>query len=108
MLSYLGFTATCTHDGGEAVEIYTKDLESTQDIKVITSRAYSDHPTPRDYREAGCAGIIAKPQQLLDLSRVMAEALGTQLSLTSGSQRCSDNFAPARTGPAVYLPLLTS
>lgn len=105
MLSYLGFTAIHAYDGGEAVEMYRKDLESTQEIKAaildltipggmggaatvsqlhslnpgikaIVSSGYSDDPILRDYREAGFAGIISKPFQLLDLSRVMAETLG--------------------------------
>ena len=104
MLEHLGFDIDLAHDGKTAVSYYTQALESNasyvatildltipggmggqetlRKIKaldpnaaVIVSSGYSNDPVMSRFQEFGFSGVIAKPYNLLDLSRVLSQIL---------------------------------
>ncbi len=104
MLQHLGFDIDLTRDGETAVSYYKQALhsktpyvativdltipggmggnETLQEIKVVdpdavvvVSSGYSNDPVMARYQEFGFSGVIAKPYNLTDLSRVLSQIL---------------------------------
>ena len=104
MLEHLGFDVDFSHEGATALRYYTQafqqgtpyvatilDLtipggmggkETLRQIKmldpqaaVIVSSGYSNDPVMARFQEFGFSGVIAKPYNLLDLSKVLSQIL---------------------------------
>jgi CheY-like chemotaxis protein len=104
MLARLGYEAEFAGDGGEAIEMFVQAQGSEQafaavilDLTVpggmggkealanlleidpliiaVVSSGYSDDPVMADFKEYGFSGVIAKPYRILELSRVLNEAI---------------------------------
>jgi PAS domain S-box-containing protein len=117
MLRKYGYETEIANDGGEAIERYTAarsrgapfdaiimDLtipngmggcEATRrlreldpKVRAIASSGYSLDPVMANYREYGFCGVIPKPYQIEDLSRVLKEIIGPgPLSDETGAAR---------------------
>ncbi|MDH5430025.1 MAG: ATP-binding protein, partial [Nitrospirota bacterium] len=104
MLEHLGFEVDFSHDGEEALRSYSASLqdgrpyaatildltipggmggkETLRQMKaihpeaaVIVSSGYSNDPVLARFQEFGFSGVIAKPYNLLDLSKVLSQIL---------------------------------
>ena len=104
MLYYLGYEGIEARDGMEAIELYRENLRAGQKIdavimdltipggmggkeavrqllqidpgmRAIVSSGYSDDPVVHDYRSAGFCDTVAKPYQLIELSRTLSRVL---------------------------------
>jgi PAS domain S-box-containing protein len=104
MLSYLGYEGVEAIDGQEAIDLYRDSLQSGRKIdavimdltipggmggkeavrrlqeldpgvRAIVSSGYSDDPVIHDYGSAGFCDIVAKPYQLIELSRTLTRVL---------------------------------
>lgn len=104
MLEFLGYEVELAKDGGEAIDIYARCLDSDAPVdvvimdltipggmggakavreilalhpaaKVIVSSGYSEDPIMAEYRRYGFCGAIAKPYQLQELEKVIRAAL---------------------------------
>jgi PAS domain S-box-containing protein len=104
-LTLLGYSAECVVDGMQAVELYRRELERgtpfhvvimdltipggmggkatmerlleiDPDVKAIVSSGYSNDPIMAAYGEYGFKGIVPKPYNIDQLSRVLREVLG--------------------------------
>ncbi|MRR05435.1 MAG: PAS domain S-box protein [Deltaproteobacteria bacterium] len=104
MLDFIGYEATLSRDGEEAVSLYTQALQSNQPfaavlmdltipggmgggeamrillginpkVKGIVSSGYSNDPILSDYASFGFQGIITKPYKLGDLRDVLKRVL---------------------------------
>ncbi|MGA1876185.1 MAG: PAS domain S-box protein [bacterium] len=100
MLNHLGYEAACAGNGAEAIELYKKAKEagSPFDIvildltvpggvggqeaiekiheidpgaKAIISSGYSNHPIISKYVEYGFSGVVAKPYEMKELSKIL-------------------------------------
>ena len=105
LLETLGYTSEKCYDGKEAIEIYTKSLNSPErfnaiimdltipggmggkeavkeilkidkEAKVIVSSGYSSGTVLSNYAEYGFKGIIGKPYKIEKLQKVLEEVLG--------------------------------
>ncbi len=114
MLAYLGFEGVEARDGDEALQLYESCRRAGRGIDAvimdltipggmggketvrqllaldpqalaIVSSGYSNDPIVKDFRQAGFCNIVAKPYQILDLSRVLSAVLGGKP--TPGRQR---------------------
>jgi len=108
MLSYLGYESGFASDGAEAVEMYekairagtpycavimdltipggmggkeaiTKLLEIDPSVKAIVSSGYSNDPVMAEYRQYGFSGVVSKPFDTEQLSRILYEMLHNSL-----------------------------
>jgi PAS domain S-box-containing protein len=104
MLEHLGFQADFSFDGQRAVALYTRAMqdgipyvatildltipggmggketlrlikEHHPDAKVIVSSGYSNDPVMAHASQFGFSGFIAKPYNLIDLSKVLSQIL---------------------------------
>ena len=104
MLHYLGFEGIEARDGREAIDLYRESLQAGRRIdavimdltipggmggkdavrqlleidpglQAIVSSGYSDDPVIHDYRSAGFCDTVAKPYQLIELSRTLSRVL---------------------------------
>ena len=104
MLDELGYTAECTENGAEAVDLYRKRKEEGKpfaavildltipggvggkeaittllkidpDVKAVVSSGYSTDPVMANYLEYGFSAVLTKPYLLQDMSRVFQELL---------------------------------
>ncbi|KAB2887502.1 MAG: response regulator, partial [Desulfobulbaceae bacterium] len=104
MLYYLGFEGIEARDGREAIDLYRESLQAGRRIdavimdltipggmggkdavrqlleidpglRAIVSSGYSDDPVIHDYRSAGFCDTVAKPYQLIELSRTLSRVL---------------------------------
>lgn len=102
MLEALGYTAECTENGAEAVELYrqrkeegtpfavvildltipggvggkeaiTMLLDIEPGVKAVVSSGYSTDPIMGNYREHGFSAVLSKPFQVQEMSRVLQE-----------------------------------
>ena len=101
MLDHLGYEVVCAASGEEVLARYSADqpfdavmvdltvpggmggYEAVQklraidpQVKAIVSSGYSNDPMMMEYRKHGFSGVIAKPYQLAELSRVLETVLG--------------------------------
>jgi nitrogen-specific signal transduction histidine kinase/CheY-like chemotaxis protein len=106
LLNRLGYDATFSKDGAQAVEIYKKAMESgipfdavildltvrggmggkeaikrlieiDPKIKAIVSSGYSDSPVMTSFKDYGFIGVVAKPYNINELSEKLNEILGS-------------------------------
>ncbi|MBW2608044.1 MAG: response regulator [Deltaproteobacteria bacterium] len=104
LLNRLGYDATFSEDGAQAVKMYKKAMESGNPfdavildltvrggmggkeaikrlieidpkIKAIVSSGYSNSPVMTSYKDYGFIGVIAKPYNINELSRKLNEVL---------------------------------
>jgi PAS domain S-box-containing protein len=104
MLQHLGFSVDLAHDGQQAVTLYTRALQNETpyvaaildltipggmggketlrrikdhhaDAKVIVSSGYSNDPVMAHATQFGFSGFIAKPYNLVDLSKQLRRIL---------------------------------
>jgi two-component system cell cycle sensor histidine kinase/response regulator CckA len=104
LLRLLGYEVECARDGSEAIELYSRALESGEpfcaviidltvaggmggkeamerlleidpEVKAIVSSGYVTDPIMADHKRYGFAGIVAKPYNARDLSRVLNDVL---------------------------------
>jgi len=104
MLEYLGFEVDFAHDGEEALRSYSASLQEGRpytatildltipggmggketlrkmkaihpEAAVIVSSGYSNDPVLARFQEFGFSGVIVKPYNLLDLSKVLTQIL---------------------------------
>ncbi len=100
ILTYLGYNVEFAKDSIEAIELYKKTKESTfpfdvvildltvhgsmggkeaiqrlidfdPEIKAIVSSGYSNNPIMADFRKYGFSGVVVKPFEVEELSRVL-------------------------------------
>jgi CheY-like chemotaxis protein len=105
MLEALGYTAECTDNGAEAVELYRKRKEEgtpfavvildltipggiggkeaiaslrniEPGVKAVVASGYSTDPVMGSYREHGFSAVLSKPFQVQEMSRVLQELRG--------------------------------
>ena len=105
MLAHIGYGTRSVYDGKEALEVYRQTLEEggqfvavimdltipggmggkeavvellriDPHVRVIATSGYSNDPVLLDHQKYGFCNIIAKPYQLLELNRVMADVVG--------------------------------
>lgn len=105
MLARLGYEVKSARDGEEAVEVFAQAKESGEtcaavildltvpggmggkeamgrllkidpQVKAVVSSGYSDDPIMANFRQHGFRGVIAKPYQITELSRILAEVIG--------------------------------
>jgi CheY-like chemotaxis protein len=106
MLEALGYTAECTENGIEAVELYRKRKEEGMPfgvvildltipggvggkdaismlrniepgVKAVVSSGYSTDPVMGSFREHGFSAVLSKPFQVQEMSRVLQELHGS-------------------------------
>jgi len=104
ILNRLGYDASFSKDGAQAIEMYKKAMESQNpfdavildltirggmggkeaikclteidpNIKTIVSSGYSDSPVVTDYKKYGFSGVVAKPYSINELSEKLNEVL---------------------------------
>jgi len=104
MLRELGYEVDLAKDGAELLEMYTSKLNHSSgydavitdltvpggmggkaiiqkllsldpNVKVIISSGYSNNPIMSEYRRYGFCGVVVKPYQIEELSRVLSEIL---------------------------------
>lgn len=104
MLQEIGYEVDLAKDGAELLEMFEKNLNkpSSYDVvitdltvpggmggkaiikkllkldptvKVIISSGYSNNPIMAEYRQYGFCGVVVKPYQIEELSRVLSEVL---------------------------------
>ena len=104
MLDQCGCEATFARDGNEMLNAYKKAMELGQpfdaviidliiaggmggkeamekllqvdpDVKAIVSSGYSDDPIMADFEKFGFKGVLAKPYQILGLSKALREVI---------------------------------
>lgn len=104
MLEHLGYEVACAGHGQEAVRLYVESLGTPRSFdvvivdltvpggmggqetmrcllefdpgaKVVVSSGYSNDPIMAAYREHGFSGVIAKPYQMAELDKVLADVL---------------------------------
>jgi two-component system cell cycle sensor histidine kinase/response regulator CckA len=104
MLARLGYEAEFAGDGVEAVEMFIEAQKSGEafagvildltvpgglggretmtrlqkvdpQVKAVVSSGYSDDPIMADFQKYGFTGVIAKPYKILELGKVLNEAL---------------------------------
>ncbi len=109
LLSRLGYEAECVADGSDAVVAYARArhegrafdavlmdltipggmggleagrriLEIDPDACTIVCSGYSDDPVMAEYADYGFHGVVAKPYDIVELSRVLARVLSTRPS----------------------------
>lgn len=107
MLKVLGYQVVSSCDGSEALELYRKGKESGKpfdavildltvpggmggietimklvaidsEVKAIVSSGYSTDPIMADYRQFGFTGVISKPYDAHQLSKILKEVLNNQ------------------------------
>ncbi|MDY7039539.1 MAG: response regulator, partial [Chloroflexota bacterium] len=100
LLTHIGYEVEFARDGSEAIELYRQAKESNEpfdivimdltipggvggkeaiwqllemdpDVKAIVSSGYSNDPIMSDPRQYGFSGVIAKPYEIEDLSKVL-------------------------------------
>jgi len=105
ILEELGYTAECTENGAEAVELYQRRKEEgtpfsvvildltipggiggkdaiamlrniEPGIKAVVSSGYSTDPVMGSYREYGFSAVLSKPFQVQEMSKVLQELRG--------------------------------
>ncbi len=64
--------------GGKSALDYLRALDPH--VKAIVSSGYSDAPVMANYREYGFSGVIPKPYDVAELSRVLSVAVNSDLS----------------------------
>ena len=104
MLSRLGYEAQVAADGVEAIEMYTKAMDSGQpfdalildltikggmggkkvmaklleidpNVKALISSGYSNDPVMAEYKKYGFSGVVAKPYSMEQLKNVLHEMI---------------------------------
>ncbi|MEW5800691.1 MAG: ATP-binding protein [bacterium] len=104
MLVYLGYEVVLAREGDEAVELYRKERESGRnfdvvildltvpggtggreavqkmleidpEVKAIVSSGYSYDPIMSEYKTYGFSGMVVKPYEVEELSRVLNEVM---------------------------------
>jgi CheY-like chemotaxis protein len=104
MLTHIGYEASLTSDGAEAIEVYQNAKEAGEpfdavimdltipggmggkdaikgllkidpEVKAIVSSGYSNDPIMSDFRQYGFSGVVVKPFKVQDLSRTLREVL---------------------------------
>lgn len=104
ILKYIGYEAEAAKDGAEAIELYRKGMESGRpfdavimdltipggmggkeaikrlleidpNVKAIVSSGYSEDPVMAEFRKYGYRGVIAKPYEAEQLSRVLSDVI---------------------------------
>ena len=104
ILNRLGYDASFSKDGAQAIEMYKKAMELQNpfdavildltirggmggkeaikclteidpNIKAIVSSGYSDSPVVTDYKKYGFSGVVAKPYSINELSEKLNEVL---------------------------------
>ncbi|HSN55718.1 MAG TPA: response regulator, partial [Candidatus Sulfomarinibacteraceae bacterium] len=105
LLETIGYEVETAADGGEAVALYARALESERpfdavvldltvpggiggretmtrlldldpEVKAIVSSGYSTDPVMASFREHGFAGVAVKPYRLADLARTLRHVIG--------------------------------
>jgi signal transduction histidine kinase/ActR/RegA family two-component response regulator len=105
LLNHLGYDTVTAADGEEAIALYNEArdqgepfdlvildlaipggvsgketmkrlLETDPDVKAVVSTGYTNNPVVRDYRSYGFCGVITKPFEIEELSRLLQEAMG--------------------------------
>lgn len=104
VLKRIGYEAEAAKDGAEAIELYRKGMESGRpfdavlmdltipggmggketikrlleidpNVKAIVSSGYSEDPVMAEFRKYGYRGVIAKPYEAEQLSRVLSDVI---------------------------------
>ncbi|HPT88579.1 MAG TPA: PAS domain S-box protein [Bacillota bacterium] len=99
MLREIGYEVDLAKDGAELLEMFKKNfydavitdltipggmggktiiqklLKLDPKVKVIISSGYSNNPIMAEYRKYGFCGVVVKPYQIEELSRVLSEVL---------------------------------
>ena len=104
IIKYLGYSVNSTANGEETIKIYQSELEKGDpfdavildltipgglggketvtrllqidpDAKVIVSSGYSDDSIMANYTEFGFIGVIAKPYQIHEMSKILRDTL---------------------------------
>jgi len=104
MLRYLGYRVEIAGDGEQAIARYQEAFQAgdpfdlvimdltipggmegkeaigrlrqiNAGVRAIVSSGYSDDPVMADYRAYGFAGVVAKPYQMDELAKAVAEAM---------------------------------
>ncbi len=100
LLEKIGYKVEFASDGGEAIKVYEKALESTEpfdaiimdltvpgemggketikeilkidpDVKAIVSSGYSNAPVMANFKKYGFSGVITKPYNIIELSKIL-------------------------------------
>lgn len=103
-LTYLGYEVELTKDGGQAIDKYAQAKESGRvydgvildltvpggmggketiekllkidpQVKAIVSSGYSDDPILANFEDYGFSGVIAKPYNIAELSKILHEVI---------------------------------
>ena len=107
LLETIGFEAETAADGAEAIDLYSRALDSDRpfsavvldltvprgiggretiarlleidpQVKAIVSSGYSNDPVMANFREHGFSGVTAKPYRLAELARTLRLVLETE------------------------------
>ena len=57
-------------------EVASRILELDPEARTVVSSGYSDDPIMAEYRDHGFMGVVAKPYNIGELSRVLAQVIG--------------------------------